>query len=96
MKKEDPYITLEVFKALLSSVKEFKSLTGKEYKVLDNDGSVMTFIRVSSGKKWEMNIEGVHRAYIKLKEFKTENFKPYVPRTHSPALGLILHLRLLK
>jgi hypothetical protein len=44
MKKEDPYITLEVFKALLSSVKEFKSLTGKEYKVLDNDGSVMTFI----------------------------------------------------
>jgi len=74
----------------------FKSLTGKEYDVKLLDADEMKFVRVSTGEKWSMNLKGVHQAYLELTDFKTANFKTYVPRTHSPALGLLLHLGLLK
>ncbi len=43
-----------------------------------------------------MDLKDVYQAYIELTDFKTTNFKPYVPRRQSPALGLLLSLKLLK
>ncbi|WP_333888583.1 hypothetical protein [Sphingobacterium siyangense] len=94
--KTNPTIAYEEFYDLTKSVEFFKSLTGKEYDVKSLDVDEMKFVRVSTGEKWSMNLKGVHQAYLELTDFKTVNFKPYVPRTHSPALGLLLHLGLLK
>ncbi|MFI5452867.1 hypothetical protein ACHMWN_12000 [Pedobacter sp. UC225_61] len=94
--KTHPAISFAEFRALVIPLKGFKSLTGKEYAVLGIQENEMHFIRKSTNKKWSMNLESVHHAYLALTDFKTENFRPYVPRTHSPALGLLLHLDLLK
>ncbi|WP_286897633.1 MULTISPECIES: hypothetical protein [Sphingobacterium] len=94
--KTNPTIKYDKFYNLTKSVEFFKSLTGKEYGVKSLDANEMKFVRVSTGEKWSMNLKGVHQAYLELTDFKTVNFKPYVPRTHSPALGLLLHLGLLK
>ena len=94
--KTNPTIKYDEFYNLTKSVEFFKSLTGKEYDVKSLDANEMKFVRVSTGEKWSMNLKGVHQAYLELTDFKTVNFEPYVPRTHSPALGLLLHLGLLK
>lgn len=94
--KTNPKIKVENFLAMARSVKRFKSLTGKDYTVETIDGSKMRLIREATGKEWPMDLTGVHRAYLELTDFKTSNFEPYVPRRHSPALGLLLHLGLLK
>ena len=94
-KKTQPAISYQDFFNLVSSLKSFKSLRGNLYEELSIDGSVMSFVRRTTGERWKMDLKGVHKAYLELNDFKTANFKPYVPRTHSPALGLLLHLRLL-
>lgn len=94
--KTNPKISYTHFYNMVLPVTKFKSLTGKEYDVKSLDADKMKFVRVSTGEKWSMNLAGVHQAYLELTDFKTANFKPYVPRTHSPALGLLLHLGLLK
>lgn len=43
-----------------------------------------------------MNLKDVHRAYLDITDFKTINFKPYLPRTQSPALGLLIKMGLIK
>ncbi len=58
--------------------------------------TIMSFQRLSSNVIWKMDLKGVYQAYQELNDYKTINFKPYVPRTHSPALGLLIHLKLLK
>lgn len=93
--KTKPSISYADFYALTSRVTVFKSLTGKEYQVTSISNSIMTFTRKSTEESWSMDLTGVHKAYFKLTDFKTIHFKPYVPLTHSPALGLLLHLRLL-
>ncbi|HXI01437.1 MAG TPA: hypothetical protein VNI52_14305 [Sphingobacteriaceae bacterium] len=95
-KKSQPKITYSDFSDLGMPLKTFKSLRGKQYEVISIIGSSMNFIRKSSGKNWKMDLKGVLMAYKELNDFKTANFKPYVPRTHSPALGLLLHVGLLK
>ena len=94
-KKTQTAISYQDFFDLVSPLKTFKSLRGNPYEDLSVDGSVMSFIRKTTGQRWKMDLKGVHKAYLELTDFKTENFKPYVPRTHSPALGLLLHLGLL-
>ena len=94
-KKTKPEISFLEFIKLVGPVANFNSLEGEEYVVTKLQGSVIHFIRKSSGKPWDMDLRDVLRAYKELKEFKTENFRPYVPLTHSPALGLLLHLGLL-
>lgn len=93
--KTKPTITYLDFFKLASPVKAFKSLTGREYDVISVNNNLMTFVRKATGETWSMDLTGVHKAYLELTDFKTDNFKPYVPRTHSPALGLLLHLRML-
>ena len=94
-KKAQPEISYPDFLNLTRSLNAFKSLRGKQYDVVAIEGSQISFIRKSSGEKWKMDLKGVHKAYLELTDFKTVNFKTYVSRTHSPALGLLLHLGLL-
>jgi len=93
--KINPEISYADFYRLASPVKHFNSLRGKNYEVQSIRNDIMTFIRKSSGEIWSMDLKGVHKAYIELTDFKTENFRSYVPLTHSPALGLLLHMELL-
>lgn len=93
--KTRPNISCKEFLEAVKPVKTFLSLTGREYEVIRIDGSMLQFVRKSSGQKWSMDLTGVHRAYVDLADFKTANFRPYVSRVHSPALGLLLHLKLL-
>lgn len=94
-RKTKPNITFIEFIQLASPIVSFNSLEGKEYEVQKLKRTTMIFVRKSTNKIWEMDLKQVHKAYLELKDFKTVNFKPYVPITHSPALGLLLHLKLL-
>lgn len=93
--KTTPNISYDEFFKLIVPVKSFSSLTGKPYQVLKIEGSEMSFVRNTSGVQWKMDLKEVHQAYLLLTDFKTINFKTFVKRTHSPALGLLLHLGLL-
>ncbi|MGV8880378.1 MAG: hypothetical protein ACOH2A_15260 [Sphingobacteriaceae bacterium] len=95
-KKTQPEISYPDFLNLTRSLKTFKSLRAKQYDIVAIEGSQISFIRKSSCEKWKMDLKGVHQAYIELMDFKTNNFKTYVNRTHSPALGLLLELGLLR
>lgn len=95
-KKTNPDITFIEFIQLVAPLASFNSLEGNEYTVNSIIGSVMNFTRMSSGEKWDMDLKQVLKAYKEIKDFKTENFRPYVPLTHSPALGLLLKVGLLR
>lgn len=95
-KKTQPNISFINFIQLVGPVVSFNSLEGKEYLVENLKGTLLVFKRQSTNNIWEMDLKQLHKAYVELKDFKTINFKPYVPLMHSPALGLLLHLRLLK
>lgn len=95
-KKINPTISFIELKKLVEPVVFFNSVKGAEYVVEKLEGNTMHFIRKSSGKKWSMDLTEVLKAYKAITDFKTENFRPYVPRTHSPALGLLLHLGLIR
>ena len=95
MIKTNPTIEFEQFLSLLNGLKEFKSITGKRYKVISLNGSMLSFLR-ETGEQWQVDLRKVHQAYLELQRFKTIDFKPYVPRRQSPALGLLLTVGLLK
>jgi hypothetical protein len=93
-----PFVSKSDFLSRAGSVKFFTSSNGNRYevdKVIDN---VMIFRRLDakSLEDWEMDLHQLYKAYSELNDFKTENFRPYVPITHSPARGLLIHLGLLK
>lgn len=93
--KSNPKITFEDFFYLSQTLKKFKSLKGQEYVVKEWHQSEMLFERKSTNKVWKMDMKDVYKAYVELKSFKTSDFKPYLNRTYSPALGLLLTLELL-
>src|SRR5690606_37779195 len=93
--KNDPEISYLNFYELATQVTHFNSITGQRYEVKSVQNDSMTFTRKSRNTTWSMDLKGVHKAYIELNDFRTANFASFVPRTHSPALGLLLHLRLL-
>lgn len=95
MIKTNPIIEFEQFLSLVKGLKEFKSKTGKRYKVISLDGSILSFLR-ETGEEWKLDLRKAHQAYLELQYFKTIDFKPYVPRRQSPALGLLLTVGLLK
>lgn len=94
--KTQPDITYLEFLELVKPLQSFRSINGRLYEVLLIEGSIIKFIRKATDKKWDMDLKGVHQAYLELSDFKTENFRPYVYRKHSPALGLLLSTGLLK
>lgn len=96
--KTKPLISIYEFRTLAGKVKSFTSSSGKGYRVQKVENDVMYFLRLDANSKveWSMDLNDVYRAYKELEDFETKNFKPYVPLTHSPARGLLLHLGLLK
>jgi len=96
--KTKPNISLSDFLARAKTIKKFNSTGGKRYLVTKVDGDIMHFNRLDANEEinWTMNLKNVYKAYRELEDFATINFKPFVPITHSPARGLLLHLRMLE
>ena len=96
--KTKPIVSLSDFLQKATLVKNFASSSGKKYQVTKIENCEMFFKRLDANAEyeWQMNMQKVHQAYIELDDFVTKNFKPYVPITHSPARGLLLHLGLLE
>lgn len=97
--KTDSSISLESFIQKCKSIKEFTSSSGKRYIISSVDNSVMRFFRLDGKRpdlEWSINLKILHEAYVQLDDFLTINFKPFLPRVHSPARGLLIHLGLLK
>jgi len=63
---------------------------------IENDEMFFLRLDAKGNKEWPMNLKNVYQAYKELEDFATINFKPYVPITHSPARGLLLHLGMLE
>jgi len=96
--KTKPTVSLADFLERAKAVKGFTSSRGQRYKVLRIDNGEMFFLRLDAkgNNEWQMNLKNVYQAYKELGDFATINFKPYVPITHSPARGLLLHLGMLE
>jgi hypothetical protein len=97
-KKVKHLISLKEFETRAIKISSFSSSRGQRYKVQSVEGNVMHFIRLDakSSRVWDMDLELVYRAYSELDDFATINFKLYVPITHSPARGLLIHMGLLE
>ncbi len=96
MKKTNPNISYVDFCHLVKAITQFKSIKGNLYSVISIEDCIITFLRESTQKRWKMNLKDVHRAYLEITDFKTIQFKPYLPRTQSPALGLLIKMGLVK
>ena len=96
--KTKPIVTLNDFLAKAKTIKQFTSSSGKRYLVTSIEGDIMHFIRLDANEDfdWQMNLKNVYTAYLELEDFATINFKPFVPITHSPARGLLIHLGMLE
>lgn len=96
--KVKPIVPLSEFLDRARKVKSFTSSNGRRYEVQRIQNDEMFFLRLDakSAEEWSMNLKGVYRAYQELEDFATVNFKPFVPITHSPARGLLLHLGMLE
>ncbi len=96
--KTIPIVPLLDFLDKARKVKSFTSSNGRRYEVQRIENDEMFFLRLDakSEEEWSMNLKEVYRAYLELEDFATENFKPFVPITHSPARGLLLHLGMLE
>lgn len=95
--KTTPLITYSSFLDKACKVKSFTSSTGKTYRVIKIENEKMFFLRLNANpsKVWGMDLKQVYKAYCELEDFNTNNFKPFVPSMHSPARGLLLHLKML-
>lgn len=93
----EPIISLSEFLDKARKVKSFTSSNGRRYEVKRIENDEMFFLRLDakSEEEWSMELKEVYRAYKELDDFATVNFKPYIPIIHSPARGLLLHLRML-
>jgi hypothetical protein len=92
-----PVISQPDFLSRAGQVKSFTSSNGKRYEVDKVEEDIMSFRRLDakSLQVWTMDLKQLYKAYFELNDFVTENFRPYVPITHSPARGLLIHLGLL-
>lgn len=96
--KTNKEISLDDFLKKAKTVKNFESSTGKRYQVSSVVGDTLVIKRLDANQSipWEINLKNLHQAYRELADFKTLNFKPYVPIAHSPSRGLLIHLNMLK
>lgn len=69
------------------------SETGIEYRIISVDDSLITGIRLSTGKSFKIRTESLYRAYkdfVSRKELLTTTaLKPYVDRVQSPSLAIL-------
>lgn len=94
--KITPEISYTDFLLRIKNISTFKSITGNIYTIISLNNHMLCFTRESTKVQWEMDLKKVHQAYLELIDFKTVNFKPYVPRRQSPALGLLITIKLLQ
>jgi len=97
-RKVVPFITLNDFLSKASAVERFTSSHCRRYLVTGIEDDKILFRRLDAKERkgWSMNLKNVFKAYQELEDFATINFKPFVPITHSPARGLLLHLGMLQ
>ncbi len=98
-KKANGTITKNEFLRKAKQLKSFSSSRGQRYIVDRVDDNIMFFKRLDSknpDKLWDLNLDEVYNAFINLKDFQTANFKKYVPIRHSPARGMLIHMKLLE
>ena len=93
-----PLVSLNDFLEKAKAVESFTSSNGRRYSVDSVIDDEMFFYRLDANENtiWKMDLKNLYRAYQELEDFATINFKPYVPITHSPARGLLLHLGMLE
>src|SRR5690606_7901074 len=93
-----PILSLEDFLEKVTKVESFTSIRGKRYKVKNINQNIMSFVRLDANPAfdWDLDLYEVYKAYVELDEFYTTQFKNYVPRKHSPAMGILLHLGMIK
>jgi hypothetical protein len=96
--KVKPIISRGEFINRALAVQEFVSSSGKRYQVLGFQNDEMHFRRLDANRSrvWSMNLTNIYYAYTDLDDFKTINFKQYVPITHSPARGLLIHFGMIE
>ena len=95
--KKLPIISEKDFLVKAKLVTQFISPNQKRYEVVRIQGDEMIFNRLDAkgNEPWKMKLKDVYIAYLKLTSFETENFRPYLKRTHSPARALLLKLQLI-
>jgi len=97
--KTQPNISLLLFVEKCKDVDSFNSTSGKRYKATKVEDNFMKVLRLDGKKpelEWRISLNKLHEAYSLLDNFDTQSFKPFLPRVHSPARGLLIHLGLLK
>jgi len=92
-----PIIPYPEFLARVAKETHFTSSLGKRYLITGLIGEVLHIERQDANTDidWDIDLKKLYQAYTELEDFATENFRPYVPRRHSPARGLLLRLELI-
>lgn len=93
--KTIPTVQYSDFYLKVQALDSFRSITGNIYTIISLEDSILTFVRESTHRIWKVNLVDVYKAYSELTAFRTVDFKPYVPRKQSPALGLLVATQLL-
>lgn len=95
--KQHPVISYSEFLNKLKDLKRFSSSSGKRYEVDAVSNEIIYFLRLDANNShWKIDLRKLYLAYTELEDFNTENFKPYLSRTHSPGRGLLIKLNLLR
>ncbi|MFD0795486.1 hypothetical protein ACFQZX_17825 [Mucilaginibacter litoreus] len=96
-KKNLPLITYTDFLARVALETHFTSAKGRRYEIQGIIDEVLIIVRLDANTdfEWDIDLKKLYQAYTELDDFATENFRPYVPRRHAPARGLLLRLGLI-
>jgi hypothetical protein len=92
-----PLVSYPEFLDMVSKETHYTSSNGKRYQVSCIVDEVLFIVRLDANTDidWDIDLKKLYLAYTELDDFATENFRPYVPRRHSPARGLLLRLGLI-
>jgi hypothetical protein len=92
-----PLVSYPEFMDMVSKETHYTSSSGKRYQVSGIIDEVLFIVRLDANinTDWDIDLKMLYQAYSELDDFATKNFRPYVPRRHSPARGLLLRLGLI-
>jgi hypothetical protein len=95
--KSLPIIPYPEFLSRVAKETHFTSSLGKRYRITGLHNEVLHIERQDANMDidWDIDLKKLYQAYTELEDFSTGNFRPYVPRRHSPARGLLLRLGLI-
>ncbi len=91
-----PVISYTEFLQAIKEIKDFASTRGKLYAADGIMDEMLYFQRLNAQITDDaIDLKALYRAYVELDDYHTENFRPYVPRKHSPGRALLLRLQLI-